>query len=139
MASEATYRVRYPIPTVNDISIDLNHAEYFSKLDLAQAYNQLPLEEDSRYITSFSTHVGLFRYKRLAYGVNASAKILQHALQKNLQGIPRIRKIADHIFVYATTREEHDATLQNCLQRLRVKGLTSNPKKYKTLRKHAVF
>ena len=36
-------------------------AKYFSKLDLAQAYHQLELHEDSRYITTFSTHIGLFR------------------------------------------------------------------------------
>ena len=86
MANQAINCVRYPIPTVNDISLDLNGAKYFSKLDLAQAYHQLPLAEESSYITTFSTHVGLFRYKRLAYGINASAEIFQHALQQVFKG-----------------------------------------------------
>ena len=63
LPNEAIRLVRHPIPTVNDISLSLNGAQYFSKLDLSQAYHQLELEEQSRYITTFSTHLGLYRYK----------------------------------------------------------------------------
>ncbi|CAB4026670.1 Hypothetical predicted protein [Paramuricea clavata] len=57
LANEAIRRVRHPIPTVNDVSFALNGAKFFSKLDLSQAYHQLELDEQSRYITTFSTHV----------------------------------------------------------------------------------
>ena len=129
MANQAIHRVRYPIPTVNDISFDLNGAKYFSKLDLAQAYHQLPLSETSRYITTFSTNIGLFRYKRLAYGINASAEIFQHALQQSLQGIQGVCNIADDIIVHGKTRKEHDTALRNCLHRLFEQGLTLNSQK----------
>ena len=52
-------------------------------LDLTQAYQQLELEEASRYITTFSTHVSLFQYKRLNYGTNAVAETFQFTLQHN--------------------------------------------------------
>ena len=64
LPNEAIRRIRHPIPTVNDISIERNGAKYFTKLYLSQAYHQLVLNEQSRYITTFSTHMGLFRYKR---------------------------------------------------------------------------
>ena len=60
---EAIRRVRHPIPTVNDISFALNGAKFFSKLELSQAYHQLELHKQSRYVTTFSTHVGLYHYK----------------------------------------------------------------------------
>jgi hypothetical protein len=60
-ANSAINRVRHPIPTVDDIRLELNGAKWFSKLDLSQAYHQLELEENSRYITTFATHEGLFR------------------------------------------------------------------------------
>jgi hypothetical protein len=88
----AIKRVRLPIPTVEDISLELNGAKYFSKLDLAQAYHQLELHEDSRYITTFSIHVSLFRYKRLNYGTNAAAEIFQYTLQQQLQGLEQGQK-----------------------------------------------
>ena len=37
LPNEAIRRVRHPIPTVNDISFELNGAKYFTKLDLSQA------------------------------------------------------------------------------------------------------
>ena len=50
LANEAIKRVRHSISTVEDISLELNGAQWFSKLDLSQAYYQLELEKASRYI-----------------------------------------------------------------------------------------
>jgi hypothetical protein len=60
-------RERHPQPTIDDLVTDLNGACHFSKLDLHSAYHQLELDENSRYITTFTTHKGLFRYKRLYF------------------------------------------------------------------------
>ena len=62
-ANTAIKRVRYPIPTVEDIRQELNGARRLSKLDLSQAYHQLELSDSSRIITTFSTKEGLFRNK----------------------------------------------------------------------------
>eukprot|EP00795_Rhopilema_esculentum_P002482 gene2482-18144_t len=134
VANNAINRIRHPIPTVDDVSCALNGAKFFSKLDLSQAYHQLELSEESRNITTFSTQVGLFRYKRLNYDTNASAEIFQYTLQKALQGLNGVQNIADDIVVYGATREEHDANLDKCLERLKNKGLTLNKSKCKKVR-----
>ena len=54
--------------------------------------------EASRCITTFSTHVGLRRYKRLNYGTNAAAEIFP--LQQQLQGLTGVTNVADDIIVY---------------------------------------
>ena len=138
-ANAAIKRVRHPIPTVEDISLELNGAKYFSKLDLAQAYHQLELHKDSRYITTFSTHVGLFRYKRLNYGTNAAAEIFQYTLQQQLQGLTGVRNIADDIIIYGQTREEHDIALDNCLKRLYNRGFRLNESKCRFLSTSLAF
>ena len=132
-ANQAIQRVRHPIPTVDDVNLQLTGAKVFSKLDLSQAYHQLELHEESRYITTFSTHLGLFRYKRLNYGTNAAAEIFQNALQTALQGIPGVCNIADDIIIFGINREEHDKALDACLKRLSDKGLTLNATKCKFL------
>ena len=71
-ANKAIGREKHPTPTVDDLIADLKNSTVFSKLDLTNAYHQLELEESSRYITTFSTHAGLRRYKRLLFGVNAA-------------------------------------------------------------------
>ena len=70
---EAIKHVHPPIPTVDDISFELNGATCFWKL--SQAYHQLELDEECRYVTTFSMYIGLFRYKRLNYDANAAAEI----------------------------------------------------------------
>ena len=132
-ANEAIKRVRHPIPTVDDVRFKLNGAKYFSKLDLSQAYHQLELDPKSRHITTFSTHIGLYRYKRLNYGTNAAAEIFQYTLQTQLQGLIGVKNIADDIIVYGSTRKEHDENLDKCLQRLTTRGLTLNASKCKLL------
>ena len=64
-ANTAIKRVCHPIPTVRDISLDLNGAKCFSKLDMLQAYHQFELSPTSRNITTFTTHAGLYRFTRL--------------------------------------------------------------------------
>ncbi|XP_075555844.1 uncharacterized protein LOC142588176 [Dermacentor variabilis] len=64
-ANVAIARERHVMPTVEDVISILNGAAYFSKLDLKEGYHQLELAEESRVITTFSTHCGLRRYKRL--------------------------------------------------------------------------
>jgi hypothetical protein len=74
-------------------------------------------------------HVGLYRYKRLNYGTNAAAEIFQYTLQTAPQGFKGVKNIADDIIVLGSTRTEHDANLDKCLQRLAMKGLRQNRSK----------
>ena len=104
----------------------MNSAEFSSKLDLSQAYHQLELDEASRSITTFGTHLGLYRYKRLNYETNAAAEIFHYKLQTKLQGLTGVKNIADDILVFGQTRKEHDENLDKCLTRLTSKRFTLN-------------
>ena len=102
-------------------------------------YHQLELSPESRHITTFCTHLGLFRYKRLNYGTNAAGELFQHTLQQTLQGIKGIKNIADDIIVFGSTRENHDRALEECLTRLQEHNLTLNFEKCKFLKKNFEF
>jgi hypothetical protein len=65
--NQAILRHRHPIPTVEEILQDLTGGKIFSKLDLKYGYHQLELHPDSRQITTFVTHCGLYHYKRLCW------------------------------------------------------------------------
>ena len=70
---------KYPIPRVEDIFATLEKGKFFTKLDLSQAYLQLPLDSESRKYMVINTHKGLFRYTRLPYGVASAPGIFQVA------------------------------------------------------------
>ena len=127
----AVIRERFPIPTIEDILQDLTGASVFSKLDLRWGYHQIELDEQSRQYTTFATHTGLYRYKRLMFGISAAPGIYQHVIQQALQGCPGVRNISDDIIVLGKTYQEHDCNLTNVLARLQECGLILNRDKCK--------
>ena len=128
-ANKAIKRERHVTPTVKEMIGDLNGARVFSKLDLNQGFNQLELALESRYITTFSTHMGLMRYKRLNFGISSAAEIFQNVIRETLEGIDGAINISDDILVFGKTHSEHNRNLAAVFQRLREKGLTLNKSK----------
>lgn len=130
-ANEAVQRERYPIPTVEEIHQELSKSKIFTKLDLKWGYHQLELAEESRVITTFITHKGLYRYKRLMFGISSAPEKYQQVIQQVLQGIEGVKNISDDIVVYAETQIEHDRRVRQVMERLKQKGLTLNYEKCK--------
>ena len=125
-ANTAIKRERHATPTLDELKTMLTGAKVFSKLDLNQGYNQLELAEESRYITTFATHLGLYRYKRLFFGVNSASEIFQETIRQTLADIDGAVNLSDDILIYGCTQEEHNASLRKVLQRLAERGLTLN-------------
>ena len=79
-ANQAIEREKHTMPTLQDFKAEVNGAKFFSKIDLKQAYHQLELHEESRFITTFTTHEGLYQYTRRNYVANSAAEIFQNVL-----------------------------------------------------------
>ena len=118
-----------PKPGIKEITTDPNKACVFLKLDLNQGYHQVEVAEESRYITTFSTHLGLRRYKRLNFEVTSATEIFQNVIRETLEGILGTINISDDILVYGKSQEEHDSNLNATLQRLKHRNLTINKAK----------
>lgn len=138
-ANQAIKRERHATPTIKEIIGDLNGATVFSKLDLNQGYNQLELAPESRYITTFNTHMGLMRYKRLNFGISSAAEIFQNVIRETLEGIDGALNISDDILVFGKDHEEHNQSLRAVFQRLKEKGLTLNKDKCEYSKDKLVF
>jgi len=68
----------YPMPTAEKLFTQLNGDEKFIKL--SSAYQQVLLDEESRQYVTINTHLGLYRYTRLPFGVAASPAIFQQTM-----------------------------------------------------------
>ena len=130
-ANQAVKRERHLTPTIKEMIGDLNGAKVFSKLDLNQGYNQLELAPESRYITTFSTHMGLMRFKRLNFGISSAAEIFQNTIRETLAGIPGVYNISDDILIAGKDKKDYDKALRAVFQRVRDKGLTLHKSKCK--------
>ena len=92
-ANQAIIRERIPIPTVDEVVENLNGSAVFSKLDLRLGFHQIELDEESRDITTFATHEGLFRYKRLSFGVNSAPEKYQQIIRQVVSDIEGVLNI----------------------------------------------
>ena len=130
---------RYPIPKVEDLFAKLRQGKYFSNLDLSHAYQQLPLDEESRKYVVINTHRGLFKFTRLPFGISSAPGIFQRAIESLLQGIPGVVVYLDDILVTGSTEEEHLKTLDEVLSRLDSAGLRVKSSKCAFMRESVTY
>ena len=84
MANQAIPRRHTQHPTIDDVVNELSGSTVFSHLDMSKGYHQLELNLSSRKVTTFSTHIGLYSYKRLNYGTRSAAEIFQETIREEL-------------------------------------------------------
>ena len=63
---------QYLLPKPEDLFATLVGGQKFTKLDLRQAYQQMPLEETSKELVTINTHQGLYRF------IGCLLELLQH-------------------------------------------------------------
>lgn len=118
----------YPLPHVDELLSSLRGATLFSTIDLANTYYQVPLHKDSRDITAFITHKGLFRFCRVPYGLASAPSAFQKMMATILEGVPGVQNYLDDL-IYGGTADEHDHTLHTVLLKLKEAGLVLNDEK----------
>ncbi|XP_042071499.1 uncharacterized protein K02A2.6-like [Haplochromis burtoni] len=124
---------------MEDLFSDLAGATHYSQIDLSSAYHQLPLHPESRKLTAFITHEGLFQFTRVPFGLASAPSAFQKMMQTVLKDLPGVRNYLDDIIVYGTSKEVHDTRLQAVLQRLRDVGLQINAGKSSFCQSHITF
>ena len=125
---------QYPLPTPQDMFATLAGGKEFTTLDLAQAYLQLELDETTQKLYSVvNTQKGLYKFKRLPFGVSSAPAMFQKVMDTVLRRIPRVICYIDDILVTGTTREEHLSNLEQVLCRLQKHGSRLNKPKCKYL------
>nr|XP_041633522.1 uncharacterized protein K02A2.6-like [Drosophila kikkawai] len=128
-ANKAIQRENYPLPTFETFMTKLKGAKYFSRLDLKSAYHQLELTESSREITTFITHRGLFRYKRLMFGVNSAPEIFQRLMEEMLAPCQNSLNYIDDVIIFGSNIEEHDKSLAKVKEIFQANNVALNEKK----------
>ena len=68
---------KYPLPKPEDLFAALAGGKKFTKLDLAQAYLQLQLDDEAREYTTINTHKGMYR---LPFGIASAPAVYQRTI-----------------------------------------------------------
>ena len=119
----------YQLPRVEELFVALSGGKYFTKLDMSQAYLQLPLDKQSRELVTINTHRGLLQYTRLPFGVSAAPGVFQRCMENLLQECKGVSVYLDDILVTGSTVDEHLQNLDKVLNKLEIAGLELNKAK----------
>ncbi|KAJ8007735.1 hypothetical protein DPEC_G00097290 [Dallia pectoralis] len=79
---------KYPLPTTEELTTHFYGSRVFSKLDLRQGYLQIPLHPESRNLTAFITHTGLYRYTRMPFRLSSAPSCFQKIMSTILASCP---------------------------------------------------
>ncbi len=94
---------RFPLPTSEELTAQFHGSTVFSKLDLRQGYLQVPLHPNSRNLTAFVTHAGVFRYTRMPFGLSSAPSCFQKIMVSVLAGIPGVAIYLDNVVIHGPT------------------------------------
>lgn len=139
VANSAIIREPYQIPTLNEILHEFNGCTKSTTLDLNQGYHQLSLDPESRDLTAFACHRGIFRYTRLIFGMSAAAELYQRNIEHALTGLQGVKNISDDIIIGGKDTAELLERMRATFQRLRERNLTVNKKKCKFLQDELIY
>lgn len=135
--NRAVKRVNHQIPTIEELLPEFAKAKVFSVLDAKNGFWHLALDERSSDLTAFWTPMGVYRWKRMPFGISCAPEVFQKALQQIISGLRGVRCLADDVAVFGCgdTMEEamldHNRNLKEVLQRCKDRGLKLNRAKAK--------
>ena len=99
-------------------------SESYSIIDLSRAYKQMEVAERSRPLLIINTHMGLFCYHHLPFGIVTALAMWQRAMSVVLQDCKGVVYYIVDILVTGQTRREHEENLREvfwCLQQFGLK------------------
>ena len=81
------------------------------------------LDEESKEYVTINTHLGLFRYTRLPFGVASSPAIFQKIMDSVINGFQGIGGILDDLIITGSNDETHFGNLEGALERMSSMGI----------------
>jgi hypothetical protein len=123
-----TVKDRYPLPRIDDQLDRLGRGNFFTSLDMASGFHQIPVDSESVHKTAFVTPDGHFEYLRMPFGLANAPAIFQRSINDSLGKLKYTIAIVyvDDVLIPSETVEQGILHLEQVLQALLAAGFTLN-------------
>ncbi|MCO5584054.1 hypothetical protein L7F22_037976 [Adiantum nelumboides] len=132
--NKITIHDRYPLPRVDDLLDQLGKSRYFTSLDLASGYWQIPLSPADAHKIAFRTSTGLYEFVRMPFGLSDAGSTFQRTANTIFSDLIQRGVLIiylDDILVHTTTWSKQLKVLEEVLTRIRSYNLHLQLKKCK--------
>ena len=85
--NDVTVGDAYPLPNIEDILDQLGHSKYFTTLDLASGFHQIPMRDSDKQKTAFTTPLGHYEFSRMPFGLKNAPATFQRLMNSILTGL----------------------------------------------------
>lgn len=134
--NDVTVGDSFPLPRIEEILDQLGHSVYFTTLDLASGFHQIPMKKGDCAKTAFTTPLGHYEYTRMPFGLKNAPSTFQRLMNSVLSGLQGLQCFVylDDIVIYASSIEHHSIKLRHVFDRLRANNLKLQPDKCEFMR-----
>ncbi|KAL6483688.1 hypothetical protein MHYP_G00085600 [Metynnis hypsauchen] len=115
-----TRKDAFPLPHIEDTSDALSGAQWFTTMDLASEYNQIPFTEHDHPKAAFCIPFGLFEFKRMPFGLCNAPSTFQRLIERMFgeQNCQSLLLYLNDIIVFSSDIDQHVGCLELVLSQL---------------------
>lgn len=136
-----TVRDSFPLPNIEDNLARLAKSKVFSGVDGTGAYHVIPIDPRDRMKTAFSTPMGLYHFRTMAFGLMNAPASYCRLMQMVFEGIPSSVALnyLDDSAIHSIDVPSHLKALAMVFEAHRKAGLMIQPAKCQLFRKEIEY
>ena len=123
LLNDVTIQEAGQLPDINHFASSIKKSKIFSKVDLSKAFHFIPIRDEDQNKCCVNTPWGLFKFKRMAFGLKNAPITFAKFAEEVFSGIPNLYVYLDDLLLYTDTHEHHLQVLEQVFQRLDQYGL----------------
>src|SRR3989338_5330656 len=125
-----TRRNAYPLPLIDELieKVAASGATVFTRLDIANAFNQIRISDGDEWKSAIITHLGLYEYTVMPFGLTNAPSTFQALIDSILADCPNVVVYIDDILIFSNPSSHFDL-VKMVLERLNCHHLSISPEK----------
>ena len=129
--NELTKKDAFPLPSMDQALDALGGAVFFSVMDMARGYFQVPLKDEDKEKTAFRANNRLYQWTVMPLGLANAPSTFSRLMDMVLNGLTFVYCLVylDDTIVYSRTFEEHMKHVEEVLERIIKAKLKLKPEK----------